>query len=73
MFNDAYRALPEKEFKSLVLQQLFREFDGGQGTITLETAREVQFLALRGLDVCGDGWKAAIQALSIASQLQEKE
>ncbi len=72
MFNDAYKTLPENEFRRFVLDQLFKEFDGGAGTVSPETAREVQRLALLGLQVSGDGWNAAKEALAIASQQNEE-
>lgn len=73
MFNDAFEQLSDSEFRSFVLQQLIREFDGGAGTITPQTAREVQRLALLGLQVSGDGWNAAKTALAIASEPQEEK
>ncbi len=73
MFDEAYKALPENRFRRFVLDQLFREFDGGEGAITPETALEVQRLALIGLQVSGDGWNAAKEALAIASQPQEEK
>lgn len=73
MFDEAYKTLPTNEFRRFVLDQLFKEFDGGAGTITLRTAQEVERLALLGLEVSGDGWNAAKAALAIASQPQEEK
>lgn len=73
MFNEAFQKLPKDRFRRFVLDQLFKEFDGGAGTITPETAQEVQRLALIELQVSGDGWNAVKAALSIASQPQEEK
>jgi len=52
------------EERDATMQACFAEFDSG--SITLRTAREVQYQAIRALQVGGKGWEAVDAALRLA-------